>query len=236
LQVFISNKEIHEIAEALVRTFSDGSPPQMVDIDEISARLCIPVMYEAFAEDEQDMVGYLSDGIKPLKVWKNKRKTDIIFPKNTIVLDQFLLCSEEETRRRFVLAHEISHKIINSADPTRNSACYDRIYDSERNYSFAELQDRLSFEEAQANALAAAILMPKFMVGAALAKFHGGKSIPVYGDAVFLPKTKTVLLKISGMLGVSHTALLIQLRKYGLLEAHDMTEYIEKNLIVGGCR
>ena len=88
MQVFISNKEIYEIAEALVRTFSDGSPPQMVDIDEISARLCIPVMYEAFAEDEQDKVGYLSDGIKPLKVWKNKRKTDIIFPKNTIVLDQ----------------------------------------------------------------------------------------------------------------------------------------------------
>lgn len=236
MQVFISNKEIYEIAEALVRTFSDGSPPQMVDIDEISARLCIPVMYEAFAEDEQDKVGYLSDGIKPLKVWKNKRKTDIIFPKNTIVLDQFLLCSEEETRRRFVLAHEISHKIINSADPTRNSACYDRIYDSERNYSFAELQDRLSFEEAQANALAAAILMPKFMIHAALAKFHGGKPIPVYGDAVFLPKTKTVLFKISSMLGVSHTALLIQLRKYGLLEAHDMTEYIEKNLIIGGSK
>ena len=233
MQVFISNKEIYEIADALVRTFSGGSPPKMVDIDEISARLCIPVQYEAFAEDEQDKVGFLSDGVKPLKVWRNNRKTNVVFPKNTIVLDRFLRRPEEETHRRFVLAHEISHKIINSADPTRNSACYDRVYDSERNYSFAELQDRLSFEEAQANALAA-ILMPRFMLRAALEKFHKGKPIPVYGDSVFLPKTKTVLLKISGMLGVSHTALFIQLRKYGLLEAHDMTEYIEKNLIVGG--
>ncbi|MDD4492788.1 MAG: ImmA/IrrE family metallo-endopeptidase [Eubacteriales bacterium] len=236
MQVFISNKEIYEIADALVRTFSGGSPPLMVDIDEISARLCIPVMYETFAEDEQDKVGYLSDGVKPLNVWKDKMKTGVVFPKNTIVLDRFLLRSEEETRRRFVLAHEIAHKIINSADPTCNSACFDRIYDSERNYSFEELQNRLSFEEAQANALAAAILMPKFMIHAALKKFHAGKAIPVYGDAVFLPRTKTVLLKISGMLGVSHTALLIQLRKYGLLEAHDMTEYIEKNLIIGGVK
>ena len=33
MQVYISNKEIAEIAEGLVRQFSGGSPPEMVDID-----------------------------------------------------------------------------------------------------------------------------------------------------------------------------------------------------------
>ena len=141
MQVFISNKEIFEIAEGLVRTFSNGSPPKMVDIDEISARLCVPVMYESFAESEQDKVGYLSDGKKPLTVWRNNRRIAVVFPMDTIVLDSFLLRPEENTRRRFVLAHELSHKIINSADPTRSAACFDRIYDSERNYSFDELHE-----------------------------------------------------------------------------------------------
>jgi hypothetical protein len=92
----------------------------------------------------------------------------------------------------------------------------------------------LIFEEAQANAMAAALLMPRFMMAAALKKYNRGKRICVYGDSVFLPQTKTILQKISDMLGVSHTALLIQLRKYDLFEVRDITEYIEKNLMVGG--
>lgn len=234
MQVFISNKEIFEIADGLVRAFSDGSPPKMVDIDGITERLGIPVMYEAFAEEEQDKIGYLSDGVNPLKVWRNRQKAKVVFPKDTVVLDKFLLRPEENTHRRFALAHEVSHKIINSADPIRSTAYFDRIYDNERHYSFGELQNRLTFDEAQANAMAAAILMPWFMMDAALKKYNRGKNIPIYGDCVFLPKTKTVLLNISEMLGVSHTALLIQLRKYRLLEQHNITEYIKKNLIAGG--
>jgi len=92
----------------------------------------------------------------------------------------------------------------------------------------------MTLNEAQANAMAAAILMPRFMIDAALQKYHRGKPIPIYGESILLPKTKAALVRVAQMLGVSHSALLIQLRKYKLLEQHDVTEYISGHLAKGG--
>ena len=69
---------------------------------------------------------------------------------------------------------------------------------------------------------------------AALQKYHRGKPIPIYGESILLPKTKAALVRVAQMLGVSHSALLIQLRKYKLLEQHDVTEYISGHLAKGG--
>ena len=61
MQVYISNKEIAEIAEGLVRQFSGGSPPEMVDIDSIAAHLKLTVVYDSIAEEERDKIAFLSD-------------------------------------------------------------------------------------------------------------------------------------------------------------------------------
>ena len=234
MQVYISNKEIIEIAEGLVRHFSGDSPPKMVDIDGIARHLGLTVTYEAIAEKEQDKIAFLSDGIRPLAVYRNKEPTLLIFPKDTVVLDKFLLHPEEETRRRFALAHEVGHKVIFLTDPTQQSACFDTLHDSERNYTAEDLRERLTLTESQATAMGAAILMTPSMMDAAQKKYHRGKPIPVYGDGVFHPKTKTSLRNMADMLGVSHSALLIQLRKYELLERHDLSEFIVKHLARGG--
>lgn len=234
MQVYISNKEIAEIAEGLVRQFSGGSPPEMVDIDSIAAHLKLTVVYDSIAEEERDKIAFLSDGIYPLKVYRDAKATGVVFPKDTIVLDDFLLRPGEETHRRFSLAHEVGHKIIYLADPSQQTACFDTPYDCEKRYSLDELKERMTLNEAQANAMAAAILMPRFMIDAALQKYHRGKPIPIYGESILLPKTKAALVRVAQMLGVSHSALLIQLRKYKLLEQHDVTEYNSGHLAKGG--
>lgn len=234
MQVYISNKEIDEIAEGLVRQFSGSSPPKMVDIDSIASHLNLTVVYEAIAEAERDKIAFLSDGIYPLKVYRNTQAVSVVFPKDTIVMDDFLLRPGEETHRRFTLAHEVGHKIVYLADPSQQTACFDTPYDCERRYSLDELKERMTLQEAQANAMAAAILMPRFMVNAALQKYHKGKPVPIYGENILLPKTKAALVKVMQMLGVSYSALLIQLRKYKLLEQHDVTEYISGHLAKGG--
>ena len=234
MQVYISNKEIVEIAEGLVQHFSGGSPPKMVDIDGIARHIGLTVTYEALAEKEQDKIAFLSDGIRPLAVYRDKEPTLLIFPKDTVVLDKFLLRPEEETRRRFALAHEVGHKLIFLTDPTQQSACFDTLHDSERSYTTEDLRERMTFAESQATAMGATILMTPTMINAALKKYHRDKPIPVYGDGVFHPKTKTALHNMAAMLGVSHSALLIQLRKYGLLEKHDLSEFIVKHLAGGG--
>ena len=50
----------------------------------------------------------------------------------------------------------------------------------------------------------------------------------------FLPEIKPSIQAMADELGVSFTAMLIQLRKYGLLEERDMAEYFDK--IKGGDR
>ena len=50
----------------------------------------------------------------------------------------------------------------------------------------------------------------------------------------FLPEIKPVMQAMADELGVSFTAMLIQLRKYDLLEERDMAEYFDK--IKGGDR
>lgn len=150
MQVYISNKEIEQIAEGLVQVSCGEPPPKYIDIDSIAAYLGITVVYEQIAENDPDKIGFASDGVRPLMVWRNGRKASVIFPKDTVVLETLLLNPSEKTRRRFVLAHEISHILIWRADPLRAAACFNSVYDTERTYSMDELHERLSLEECQA--------------------------------------------------------------------------------------
>ena len=234
MQIYISNKEIEQIAEGLVRAACGEPPPKYIDIDGIAAYLGITVVYEQMAESDPDKIGFASDGARPLCVWRFGKKVTVIFPKDTVVLERLLLNPSENHRRRFVLAHEISHILIWRADPLRAVAGFNSVYDTERTYSMDELHERLSLEECQANAMAAMILMPRVVLTDSVRRHLRRKAIPVYGDCVFLPKMKPVLQKMSVELGVSYSAMLIQLRKYNLLEQRGMEEYFKKTMTEGG--
>ena len=86
----------------------------------------------------------------------------------------------------------------------------------------------MNLGECQANTMAAIILMPKELLAVSVRRHFRRNKIPVYGDCVFLPEIKPVMQSMADELGVSFTAMLIQLRKYGLLEERDITEYFER--------
>ena len=50
--------------------------------------------------------------------------------------------------------------------------------------------------EWQANAMAAAILMPRFLVEQALQKYAGRSSLPIYGNTILSQRSKNVIDKI----------------------------------------
>ena len=234
MQVYISNKEIEQIAEGLVQVSCGEPPPKYIDIDGIAAYLGITVVYEQIAESDPDKIGFASDGVRPLCVWRYGKKVNVVFPKDTVVLERLLLNASENNRRRFVLAHEISHILIWRADPMRVAACFNSVYDTERTYSMAELHERLSLEECQANAMAAMILMPRVVLTDSVRRHLRRKAIPIYGDCIFLPTMKPALQKMSVELGVSYSSMLIKLRKYNLLEQRSMEEYFKKTMTDGG--
>ena len=64
MQVYISNKEIEQIAEGLVQVSCGEPPPKYIDIDGIAAYLGITVVYEQIAESDPDKIGFASDGVR----------------------------------------------------------------------------------------------------------------------------------------------------------------------------
>ena len=63
--------EIDELSEEIIRQFfcRYNPHPEQVDIELfVTDYLKIPLVYETFAEEEQDRLGFTSNGKRPLKV------------------------------------------------------------------------------------------------------------------------------------------------------------------------
>ena len=81
-------------AEVLVAYFRkmglDGTIPNYVDIDEFVTKYlkCNVVIEDIY--QSSDCLGYLSYGINPLRVYRDGKVCEVIFPANTIVLDRYL--------------------------------------------------------------------------------------------------------------------------------------------------
>lgn len=232
---YISRAEADELCEELIRQFMGDTDHELcVDIDcFVTHYLRCPVVYENFAEDDPDKIGFASDGVQPLRVRTNGRTLEQVYPQRTIVLDRVLLNPGEEYRRRFTIAHEAGHIIASRMDPNVHAG-FHRVHDECRLYTAEELRQRLNIAEWQANVIAAALLMPRFIVKDALVQFNGGRRLPVYGSNIFTVREKVILQKMAKSLGVSHTALIIRLRDLDALKYHDLSEFIDKELRPGG--
>ena len=227
----ISNRELDELGDGLVRHYLAHSGMQAtarcIDIEGLANFLGLTVTYETFAEKDFDKIGFLSDGKTPLLVRRNGRIVSFLFPLGTIVLDVSLHADKESGICRFTIAHEIAHFMI---DQHRPAAQYHRTFDAEKKYSVAEMNELFNIVENQADRLAAAILMPRFMVDRALDDFYKGKRIPVYGQNIIAPKEDKAISRMAAQIGVSYSAMLIRLRQFGLLDYHPVDEYFEKAL------
>lgn len=228
MKSFFTINEIEELAEGVVLQFL-GTQPEFssyVDIEGFLTKyLRLPLEYRSFAETDFGKIGFISDGITPLRVMESRQPVQRVFPKGTVVLEKYLLNERENGRRRFTLAHEASHYIM---DKTISAAAFHREYGKECAYSPRELKELLSFREAQVDRLAAALLMPGFMVRTVLSRFAGTEAMSIYGDNLLRLEDKLLVKKMASAMGVSYTAFLIRLKELHLLERHGISEYIKK--------
>ena len=235
---YLSRAELEEISEGLIRVYAaqhKNKVIQSIDIEHfITDFLKLRIEYTAFAENDSGRIGFLADGQTPLLIYQDGRIIPFIFPKDTIVLDKFLLAEREQGRRRFTMAHEASHHILERMHADTNAARFHTEFDNERVYTPDELAQMFASREWQADTMGASLLMPKFIVENALAKFTNSKPIKIYGDTTFAKRDKEIIRKMAAYLGVSYTALVIRLRGLDMLEYHDISEYISNELQLGG--
>ena len=134
MSIYMSRAELEEISEGLITAYANkfsNRVIQSIDIEHfITEFLMLRIEYASFAEDDAGRIGFLADGATPLLVHQDGKIIPFVFPKDTIVLDKFLLAEKEQGRRRFTMAHEASHHILSKmyAMPSegRFHAEYDR--------------------------------------------------------------------------------------------------------------
>lgn len=229
---FFNVSEIEELAENLIRKFygNQRSIPQSVDIDAFATDfLKLSVEYHAFAEEDSDKIGFISDGVTPLWIHRNGAKA-VVFPKGTIVLEQALHTPREENRRRFTLAHEVSHYL---GDRAISTASFHREYDGERTYDPQDFRDLFSFQEKMIDRMAAALLMPGFIMRNTVDQFTSGNPVCIYGDNLLTLEDKLLVKRMAETMGVSYTACLIRLKQLGLVNRRSVDEYITLEMRLG---
>lgn len=116
-------------------------------------------------------------------------------------------------------------------DKHNPSPQFQRTFDAERSYSLEEMRRQFNLVEMQADKLAASLLMPPFVINAALKDFNNGNKICIFGDQVLAPEERTKLNKMAAQIGVSFTTLLIRLRQFDMIEYRSLDEYIDSQFI-----
>ena len=238
MSIYMSRAELEEISEGLITAYANkysNRVIQSIDIEHfITEFLMLRIEYASFAEDDTGKIGFLADGETALLIHQDGKIIPFVFPKDTIVLDKFLLAEKEQGRRRFTMAHEASHHILSKMYAMPSEGRFHTEYDSERSYSKEELAQMFASVEWQADTMGAVLLMPKRIVENALAKYNQSNPIKVYGDNTITSKDKAVIRRMAAYIGVSYTAMAIRLRDMGLFEYHNILEYISNELNLEG--
>lgn len=232
MRIFSYN-EIDELGEGLIRQYlgADAGRTCCVDIEGFATDfLKLPLLYRSFAEQDTDKIGFISDGITPLRVHEDGASSLCVFPKGTIVIERFLRRENESGRRRFTISHECAHYLM---DKTIPDAAFHREFDSERNYTQEEFRNLFSFHETLIDRMGAALLMPRFMVRNVVALHGCAGGIPVFGNCVMKAADKLLIKQMSNTMGVSFSAFLIRLRELDYLHFRPLAEYITEEMGLG---
>lgn len=233
---YISKENIEEIAEGIIFDYLKND---IINVDRIEIEKLLTdyfklnIVYARFAESDPNIDAFIADGNTPLWIWENKKRVQKVYPFGTVVFDVFLKNKDREYHRRFSFAHEASHYISHQLYGTLLGANHTG-FDSEKTYSFAELRKQFSITEAQMNSMAAALLMPKFLLNKVIKKYSNGKNLNIYGDTVMLSQDRLLLQKMSEHLGVSTSALRIRLVQCGFVNQRPLNDFIDKIKVKGG--
>lgn len=157
-----SYDEIDELGEGLIRQYlgADAERTCCVDIEGFATEyLKLPLLYRSFAEQDTDKIGFIADGITPLRIHEDGTSCLCVFPKGTIVIERSLRRENESGRRRFTISHECAHYLM---DKTIPAAAFHREFDGERDYTPEDFRNLFSFHETLIDRMGAALLMPRF--------------------------------------------------------------------------
>jgi len=215
-----SPNQLEQKAEDLLRQFDPErlEKPKPIDVYEV-IESCLDVPYDwKYLTPDQSILGmtafkagyawvwpkpYYIEGMKPFKAY---------FDAGTIVIDSTLTERDERGRENFTVMHEVFHQVLHKRCFAHSNPDY--THATTRNALERKGRPMSSLEicEYQANACAAAFLMPRDLLSKTVQTLdHTGK-IPA--DE---PIGRAAIRKLADMFSVSPTAMKYRLEKLRLI-------------------
>jgi hypothetical protein len=237
MKKYPSFRELDALGNGLAKAYLKKSRSKGIlsfDIDGFVIRyLGYNIAYETFAEADRNRNGFCADGTTPLRVCCNRKTMSVVFPEKTIVLDRSLLQPSENKRRRFTLAHEAAHPILDIHAGKVPAGNFHTEFDKDEALT-PEMMDRLfSMKEACTNRLGAAILMPLFLIDLLLKKYNDGCKLRCYDGGVFSTEDRHKAQQMADCMDVSYTAFVNRLKELNLLDYRPIDEYLSESLKLG---
>ena len=203
----------------------EGQATTQIDIEKlVKEQLGCDIVYENITDDE-DCIGFAADGRESLRVIRDGQEVEVVFPKDTIVIDKYLNEPGQINRKRFTIGHEAGHVIKARVFGSRGGHyCHSGsgVLNNPR-----ELKKRFSASEPEANNFAAGLLMPKCLVDLLMDKFYGDQKIVKYPNNILDGYDADNIRAMATILGVSYTAMFIRLKTLGHVVDGDLDTYME---------
>ncbi len=152
---------------------------------------------------------------------------------NEIFLDTSFIEPQENVHklcgmRRFTLAHECAHQILFRLEPDAVKALHRQKYSTRKAYSCRDLKTREDWNEWQANALGASLLMPAASIQELMQTY---RMITYAGK---LSKQDVDLMDLMCRLfKVSHSAMRIRLENLGFLRTGESLDNMNMQIMEG---
>ena len=216
----LSREDIEQIAVRVLSIYTEAYVPErhlcyQVNPEELADVLGLEVDYQIPSPDGS-ILGVTSPDEQYVPVYYDGEECYYYLDGNTILIDA-RLCASPKTvgRKNYTLAHEIAHQILYKAfpdayGPARRLMCdYRRTPESRRKVT--------DWTEWQADALAAALLMPKDAVLDGMFLAGLGEHIGTLSRK-YTPNKYDNFCWLAGLLGVSKSALAFRMEHLGLLD------------------
>lgn len=225
--MYLTTQQIEDMAAAILHNFRNTTGLQTVftPIDQFASNyLGLSVKFAKLSEDGS-ICGLTAYADTNYSVRMDGREYVYPIQANDVLLDSSFIdmpehCMSQCGKRRFTLAHECAHQILFGLESEEAKALHKKKYSERRSYSCRELKSREDWNEWQANALGAALLMPADSLSALL---QGYRLISY--DGRMTQWDQELFEEICHLFGVSHSAMMIRLEKLGLMIRRPISQF-----------
>lgn len=216
----LSRNDIEQIAERILAIYTEAYVPEKhlfyrVIPEELAEVLGLEVDYQILSLDGT-ILGVTAPDEQYVSVYDNKQECCYYLDGNTILIDT-RLCASPKTigRKNYTLAHEIAHQVLYKAFPDAYASATRIMCDYRRTPNTRKKVT--NWTEWQADALAAALLLPKDAILDGMFLFSLGEHINTLSRK-YTPNKYDNFCYLATALGVSQSALAYRMEQLGLLD------------------